>query len=131
MNYDPNLTMSGNMAKQTVKLTFGIWEYRKEMLVEIKGNTNGLSVIRAAVSFAFDDLPFEKHGREEITYIVLIKGEDEMRCDDDEDKGEDWLENMLVGAEIISIVPLPDEDEQDIALVKARESEPTTPFKNE
>ncbi|WP_249509223.1 DUF5406 family protein, partial [Escherichia coli] len=28
MNYDPNLTSCGRMAKQTVRLTFGLWEYR-------------------------------------------------------------------------------------------------------
>ncbi|EEQ3874799.1 DUF5406 domain-containing protein, partial [Escherichia coli] len=29
MNYDPNLTLYGRMAKQTVLLTFGLWEYRE------------------------------------------------------------------------------------------------------
>ena len=126
MNYDPNLTNSGRMAQQEVKLTFAIWEYRREMIVPVGGNTNGMSVLRAAVSFAFDKLPTEQYGKNEIAYIELVRARDgaEMRCDDEDDEGEDWLENMCIAAEIISIKPKPDEDEQDAATMKAREQEP-------
>lgn len=118
MNYDPNLTNCGRMADQQVKLTFAIWEYRKEMIVPVGGNTTGLSVIRAAISFAFDKLPTEKFGSEEVAYIELVKANgDEMRCDDEDDNGEDWLADMCIAAEIISIAPQvekPDETEKDV-----------------
>lgn len=118
MNYDPNLTNCGRMADQQVKLTFAIWEYRKEMIVPVGGNTTGLSVIRAAISFAFDKLPTEKFGDQDVAYIELLRQSDEatMRCDDEDDNGEDWLADMCIAAEIISIAPQvekPDETEKD------------------
>ncbi|WP_244582464.1 DUF5406 family protein, partial [Escherichia coli] len=39
MNYDPNLTSCGRMAKQTVRLTFGLWEYRET------GNDSNLLIV--------------------------------------------------------------------------------------
>nr|MCD4237043.1 DUF5406 domain-containing protein [Escherichia coli] len=49
MNYDPNLTSCGRMAKQTVRLTFGLWEYRETFEVTVGGNLTGLDVISCAI----------------------------------------------------------------------------------
>lgn len=127
MNYDPNLTNSGRMADQTVKLTFALWEYRVEMTAVVGGNCTGLDIIRAAVSNAYDKLP--THGPDEIATITLTNAAgDTMESEDDDDKQEDWLADMLIAAEITAIVPQPTEDEKDVAVAKARESEPTEPF---
>lgn len=101
MNYDPNLCYSGRMAKQTVRLTFGVWEYRATMDVQIGGNCRGWTVIDTAVDAAFEKLPGGDYPR-----IVLTKADgSELECSDDEDRCEDWLKDMLISAEILSIEP--------------------------
>ena len=126
MNYDPNLTSSGNMADQKVKLTFAQWEYRVEMTATVGGNCTGLTVIRSAVGSAFDTLPYRTDGPHEITSIVMTNAAgDTLECEDEDERGEDWLADMLIGAEIVSIVA---QDEADAKIVKERENEPTTPL---
>ena len=103
MNYDPNLVYCGRMAKQTVRLTFGQWKYRKIMEVITNGNCRGLSVIDHAVDIAFDSLPEHTFGGKTIT-MTDEKG-DELECsiNDYDCSEEDWLRNMLLSAEIVSI----------------------------
>lgn len=106
MNYDPNLTNSGRMATQCVKLIFAEWDYRAEVTVKVGGNCRGLSVIKAAVSNAFDALKFDEYEGKEYSEITLKKPNgDELRVVDEELNGEGWLEDMLIAAEIISIEP--------------------------
>lgn len=106
MNYDPNLTNSGNMADQVVQLTFARWDYRLVVEVTVGGNCTGLSVIRAAVSNFFDTLPFKTYGTHEISSVVLTKPNGDALEDEDEDEdGDDWLGEMLIKAEIVSIAP--------------------------
>lgn len=102
MNYDPNLTSCGSKVKQTVKLTFGMWEYRAEMTVVIGGNCNGLTIIEAAVGDAFEKLCDD----EDFAQIIMtMPNGDRLTCEDDEGRGEDWLGKMLIAAEILSIEP--------------------------
>lgn len=106
INYDPNLTNSGNMAKQTVKLTFAMWEYRAERTVVVGGNCNGLSVIESAVDQVFEELEYKEQGGDCYTRIILTdEVGDTLLCEDDELKYSDWLKDMLIGAEIINIEP--------------------------
>lgn len=100
MNYDPNMTNSGRMAKQTVRLTFQQWEYTAEIEQVVGGNCTGLSVIDCAVENAYDQLDTDRN----IPFISMTApGGEVLQCDDDEDRGEDWLKDMLVRAEIVSI----------------------------
>lgn len=104
MNYDPNFTLSGKFADQKIKLTFGQWDYRAELIAEVGGNCTGLTVIESAVSDAYDRLP-TMHSYE-MKFIELKNSEgDVLQCEDVCDEGEDWLGKMLVAAEIISIEP--------------------------
>ncbi|EKF2990675.1 DUF5406 family protein, partial [Escherichia coli] len=48
MNYDPNMTLCRRMARQTVRLTLGQWEYRETFEVDVVGNLTGLDVITCA-----------------------------------------------------------------------------------
>lgn len=101
MNYDPNLMNGRQMSKKIVHLIFGKWEYRAEMTVAVHGNTGGLSVMRSAVAVALDLLSRDAH---EIAYINLRKQSGELLEDHDEDEQEEeWLEEMLISAEIIDI----------------------------
>lgn len=105
MNYDPNLTNSGRMAKQTVRLTFAQWEYRKTIETEVGGNCTGLTVIECAVDNIYDQLPTDRH---DCVYLVMEATDgsgDTLTCEDDEDQGDDWLKDMLVCAEIVAIQP--------------------------
>jgi hypothetical protein len=97
VDFDPNLNLSGNASTKTVKLTFGLWDYRAEETVNVGGNTIGLSNISHAVEKVYD----QNEGR-----ITLTKEDgDRLLCEDEEDYGEDWLADMLVAAEIIDIQP--------------------------
>lgn len=107
MNYDPNYTLCGRMADQTVRLTFGQWEYRTTMDVVVGGNCNGLSVIECAVGLAYEQLgtvPFfnDDTGKDDEMAVINVG---DLQCVDEGLEGEDWLKEMLIGAEIISIEP--------------------------
>jgi len=104
MNYDPNFTLSGKFADQTIKLTFGQWDYRAELVAEVGGNCMGLTVIESAVSDAYDRLPTMHSYEIKFIHLKNAKGET-LECMDDLDEGDDWLAKMLIGAEIISIEP--------------------------
>jgi len=102
MNYDPNLVSGFNMAKQDVRLTFGLWDYRKEVVVSVTSNIQGLEVINLAVENLHESMIQDD---ETLAPITLVNAEgDELECEDDEGREEDWLKHMLVGAEILSIV---------------------------
>ena len=100
MNYDPNL-VGGRIAKQTVRLTFGMWDYRAEKEVVVYGNCLGLEVIDSAVIGAYNNLAADKYGTKEIT--MKNDASKELLCCDDEDEEEEWLKKMVVKAEIIEI----------------------------
>lgn len=107
MNYDPNMTMCGRLAKQTVRLTFGQWEYRETFEVTVGGNLTGLDVISCAVESIYESLPCEKilnmdAGEMDIVATIQIG---ELECMDEDVLGEEWLAGMLIAAEIISIEP--------------------------
>jgi hypothetical protein len=114
MNYDPNLTCSGRMAKQAVRLTFGLWRYRAEMQVEVGGNCTGLIVIDCAVGIAYGQLEQRSIRLSDDTYAVIQMADPSapdstLECGEDDGgdrlRGEGWLKDMLIGAEITSITP--------------------------
>jgi hypothetical protein len=115
MDYDPNLTLSGNMAKQTVRLIFGRWHYRAERIVQVGGNCTGLSVITSAVRQAFDALDFTEYEGREYARITMLSADEtaELTCEDEDYDCDDWLAEMLISAEIIEITADAGEDEDN------------------
>jgi hypothetical protein len=105
VNYDTNLVSSGRMAKQTVVLSLQMWDYHAEMTVTVGGNTSGLEVIQSAVENAYETL--YKASESGIAALTLTKagGEDTLLCEDEDEQGDQWLKEMVVGARITSIVP--------------------------
>ncbi|EBB0848972.1 DUF5406 domain-containing protein [Salmonella enterica] len=85
-DFDPNMVACGRAVKQTVRLTFGCWRYRGTFEVEVRGNITGLDAIRYAVELLYESLP-----------SVVVT--------DDDLRGEEWLADMLVSAEIIRYEP--------------------------
>lgn len=103
LNYDPNLTSCGNMAKQTVKLVFAQWDYRAEFTTQVGGNCTGFTVIESAIENMHDDL---SEGPESLPEIILTRENgDKLYCEDEEDKVSGFLKDMLIYAEIIDIQP--------------------------
>ncbi|EOO9889169.1 DUF5406 family protein, partial [Escherichia coli] len=103
MNYDPNMTLCGRMAKQTVRLTFGLWEYRETFEVTVGGNLTGLDVINCAIESLYVTLPYEEvlDERTGETDIMATINIGELICQDEDLSGELWLAGMLISAEII------------------------------
>lgn len=102
INFDPNI-MS---VRQTVRLTFAVWDYYKTVDVVIESiGGRCASVITTAVDKYYDDL-FNKQCKDTpdaLPSIVLVNSiGEELPCEDDENLMEMWLESMLVKAEIIS-----------------------------
>ncbi|EFS2651741.1 DUF5406 domain-containing protein [Salmonella enterica] len=107
-DFDPNMVACGRAVKQTVRLTFGRWRYRGTFEVDVRGNVTGLDAIRYAVESLYESLPSvvvtdddDQECDMEMATIEL----DGITCDDDELRGEDWLADMLVSAEIIRYEP--------------------------
>ena len=114
MDYDPNLTYSGKMADQTVRLVFGQWKYRAEMTVVVGGNCRGLDVIKTAVSSAHEKLEYTTYRGNDYAKIMLTDSEgNSLECEDEEFDCEDWLGEMLLSAEIIKIAPEQDEENKE------------------
>lgn len=109
MNYDPNLVLCGRMAKQVVRLTFGLWEYRTVIEVTVGGNCTGQTVIACAAGIAYETLEQMGIYGSDHTYATIQMTHPDtgevMESDDDEDRGEEWLRDMLIAAEIVSIRP--------------------------
>ncbi len=105
MNYDPNFTLCGRMAKQTVRLTFGQWQYRGTFDVTVMGNISGLSVIESAIERLYESLPYDKDPFGNGVYARIMLGE--LINDDEDQREEEWLSDMLISAEIIKIEPEP------------------------
>ncbi|EOP1507691.1 hypothetical protein BvCmsHHP056_03586 [Escherichia coli] len=107
MNYDPNLTLCGRMAKQTIRLTFGLWKYRETFEVTVGGNLTGLDVISCAIESLYATLPYEEVEDERTgeTDIMATINIGELTCQDEDLSGELWLAGMFISAEIISIEP--------------------------
>ncbi|WYW00851.1 hypothetical protein Aura_00172 [Pseudomonas phage vB_PpuM-Aura] len=100
LNYDHEqlgsfLAMFGGKVTQTVILTFASGLLRAEMQVKIGGNCTGWDVIDAAVNTVFDKL--ETHN--DCPFIMM----GDVRIEDEEERGEEWLKSLLIGAEIIAI----------------------------
>lgn len=102
MNYDPNLTLCGRVALQTVRLTFGLWTYRRQIEVQVGGNCTGLSVIDTAVESAYEQLL----GDHPVACIEMTDAEgNTLSTCDDEERDYEWMKDMLVAAEITAIEP--------------------------
>lgn len=103
MDYDPNMVYSGRMANQQVRLTFGLWDYRNEMTVTVGGNCQGLTVIEAATENAYEMLFGDEEDDASASIVLTRANGDRLLCEDDNSECENWLKNMLIAAEIVSI----------------------------
>ena len=101
INYDPNLFRKFH--KKTVKLIFGLWEYRLETTVVATGNIMGADLITFAVEKAYAGLETNAWGSPKLIMTDAAGDTLLVEQDNDDADGEDWLKKMLVAAEIVSI----------------------------
>ncbi|HGA5463190.1 TPA: DUF5406 family protein [Salmonella enterica subsp. diarizonae serovar 50:k:z35] len=106
-DFDPNMVACGRAVKQTVRLTFGCWRYRGKFEVEVRGNITGLDAIRYAVELLYESLPSVVVTDDDLECDMKMATIelDGITCDDDDLRGEEWLADMLVSAEIIRYEP--------------------------
>lgn len=103
INFDPNMTLSGNRAKSTIRFVFGQWDYRCERTVEFKSNMTGLSAASWALETLVEQLHDECNGLPALS--MFNKSGDELICEDDEGRWDEWLKDMLISFEIIGFEP--------------------------
>lgn len=88
-------------ASQKVKLTFCIDEYQATYFVLVGGNCTGASILNAAISNLYDSLD---EANDDGVCLVLKNPQCETKLVYDEDELEEqFLEELLIGFEIISV----------------------------
>jgi hypothetical protein len=97
INYDPNV----NFCTQLVELRLAQWQYRATEMVQVRGNLKGAAVLLAAVRALYEKLE-EFEG---IKHVTLKLGGDVLHVEDDEQRDSDWLEELVISARILQIVP--------------------------
>lgn len=96
-NLDPNITWG----KKTFKLTFMAWDYKETVETTVGGNCRAFDNLDSALSNVYDKLPRDEY---DTSYIILKRGDGEtLHCEDDDCRSEDWLRDMLVSAELVSV----------------------------
>jgi Lar family restriction alleviation protein len=104
IKYDPNRSISDN---QLVRLKFQQWSSSRTFDVAVSGNTRGVDVIEAAIMDVYSKLSTVAVGfgnESSIAVLELFDSEgNTLELEDDEESAEDWLKEMLVSAEIISL----------------------------
>jgi hypothetical protein len=110
--YNPNI----RWAKHTVEITYQMWDYTAQAIVEVHGNTRGASILDSAIALHADEL-FQKQGKYPLFYLTRpakVAGEvDELQMTVGEDSGDDIeeeLKQMCVGLRIIGHELVPYED---------------------
>lgn len=99
VNFDPNI----RWAAKEVLLTFAQWDYRLTKTVMVGGNCSGLTNIEGAISKFFGEL---YDANEDYQEIILTRADgDTLIVENDEGQDEEWLADMLIKAEILSITP--------------------------
>ncbi|MGL9721858.1 DUF5406 family protein [Symbiopectobacterium sp.] len=106
LNYDPNIAAL-RVSRQRVELTFGRWDFRVTTVVAVTCHRcSGLNVIEQAIATVYSNLPSYTYEGEKMRCLLLEREEDiPLECRDEEGQGEEWLQDMLISAEIIDVAP--------------------------
>lgn len=99
--YDPDIRWQ----KQAVEITLMQWDHSAVFRVSVGGNCHGMDVIDCAIGIIFESLPEDEYGLPKVT-LTGPTG-DTLPCVDDDERGEDWLKNMIVSAKILGYEPKP------------------------
>lgn len=99
-NYDPN-DATDMRTVHVVEMTFQQWDYRTTRTARVGGNVTGLSDnLECALSNLYDELA---DGLSVPCLKLLNEAGDTLDCEDDEDRQDEWLKDLLVKAEIVAV----------------------------
>jgi Family of unknown function (DUF5406) len=96
--YSPNT----QWGKQVVEIILKAWGYSATFTEEVGGNCLGFDVIECAIVNLYDRLVDD--GAEPTKVVLTNSSGDELLCEDDEDREEEWLKKMVVSARIVAWV---------------------------
>ena len=107
--YSPNT----RWGKQHVEVVFQLWAHRVTHVVQVGGNCRGLTILENAVDQVLDKLWEEADVRvkkgethEPVLRMILIdRTGTELETEDDEQREEEWLKDMVVSAKIVGYDP--------------------------
>jgi len=100
INMDPE-AINGK-STQTVRVVLGLWHYRKTFDLTLKlENYVGFEVFEAALEEIYD-LCYDSDS--DLATVTLVSEDGgELSCDDDCEDGVDWIKEMVVSIEILSV----------------------------
>lgn len=101
-SYDPNITW----AEHRVRVTLMQWGYKAVLETTVKGNCKGFEIFDSAIDGVYSELPKRDFTRlgDEVAYVILSKNEyDKLEIEDEMLDYEDWVKEMVVAIEIISV----------------------------
>jgi hypothetical protein len=99
--YSPNI----KWGHQHVEVVLMQWGYSKTIKVDVGGNCHGMSVIDCAAGIICDQLYDEAEVDGAITLVLENAAGDTLLCEDEEDRGLDWIKDMIVSAQIVGWTP--------------------------
>lgn len=99
--YDPAITRQ----RQTVEIMLMQWDHSAVFKVSVGGNCHGMDVIECAIGNIFESLPVDEYGLPNV--MLTSPTGNTLFCVDDDERGEDWLKNMIVSAKILGYEPKP------------------------
>lgn len=100
--YSPNI----EWGKQKVEIVLMQWGYKGKFAVEVGGNCRGMSVIDCAISILYESfLPKEGDDDAPCRFELKNRKGGKLLCADDEDRGDDYIKNMVVSAQIVGWTP--------------------------
>jgi hypothetical protein len=91
--------LAAPIPQATVRLTFGVWEYRAEIAVTVNSRERGEGLLALALSEARQLIassgPYP-------TLALRMANGNTLESSDEASQGSVWLSNMLIGFEIIA-----------------------------
>lgn len=101
-NYDPNNRWGDHL----VEVTLRRWGYSLTYATKVGGNCQGFNVIESAISNLIEDDEFVEEGEDGLLSILLKDAEGKgLLCEDDDERGEEWLKAMIVECRIVGFEP--------------------------
>jgi hypothetical protein len=93
--YSPNF----EWGKTHVEIVLQQWDHRAVEVVEVGGNCHGFGVMETAIGVLLESLP----GDERASIILTDPEGNRLHCEDDDDRQEEWLKDMVVSVRIIAL----------------------------
>lgn len=84
-----------------VEVILKAWSYEKTYTIKVCGNCHGMDVFEQAISMIHDSL-FENG--EPLKIILTNPDGDTLECEDDEDRGELWIKDMIVSMRLLDYI---------------------------